>query len=200
MTVTHKEIRLVVLDRDGVINHDSEAFIKSPHEWLPLEGSIDAIALLSQNGFTVAIASNQSGIGRQLMQRSALHATHRKMRRAVRAAGGKIDRVVYCPHLPNAQCDCRKPAPGMLKRLGKHYGVPLRGVPVIGDSERDLAAARAVDARPILVLTGNGRKTKDALDTQGQAVECYEDLLAAAKVLVSESQLSEPPPCSFSAR
>jgi D-glycero-D-manno-heptose 1,7-bisphosphate phosphatase len=104
----------------------------------------------------------------------------------VRTAGGTIDRIVYCPHLPDDQCDCRKPAPGLLRQLGKHYAVPLRGVPMIGDSERDLAAARAVDARPILVLTGNGRRTKSALDARGEAVECYDDLLAASRVLVSE--------------
>jgi D-glycero-D-manno-heptose 1,7-bisphosphate phosphatase len=186
MTAAHRQIRLVVLDRDGVINRDSAAFVKSPAEWLPIAGSIEAIARLSQNGFTVAVASNQSGIGRKLVPRSALHAIHRKMRRAVRAAGGTIDRIVYCPHLPDDQCDCRKPAPGLLRQLGKHYAVPLRGVPMIGDSERDLAAARAVDARPILVLTGNGRRTKSALDARGEAVECYDDLLTASRVLVSE--------------
>jgi D-glycero-D-manno-heptose 1,7-bisphosphate phosphatase len=186
MTAAHKEIRLVVLDRDGVINHDSDVFIKSPAEWLPIDGSVEAIALLSRNGFTVAVASNQSGIGRRLMQRSALHAIHRKMRRAVRAAGGSIDRIVYCPHLPGDQCDCRKPAPGLLRRLEEHYAVSLRGVPVIGDSGRDLAAARAVDARPILVLTGNGRRTRNDLDSRDQAVECYDDLLAASRILVSE--------------
>jgi D-glycero-D-manno-heptose 1,7-bisphosphate phosphatase len=179
-------IRLVVLDRDGVINHESDAFIKSPSEWLPLDGSLEAIALLSQRGFTVAVASNQSGIGRKLMPRAALHAIHRKMRRAVRIAGGAVDRIVYCPHLPDDRCDCRKPAPGLLESLGRHYGISMQGVPVIGDSERDLAAARAVAARPILVLTGNGRKTLAELAEAGRAVESYEDLLAAATALVRE--------------
>lgn len=187
MPIHIKPVKLVVLDRDGVINHDSDAFIKSPAEWLPIDGSIDAIALLSQSGFTVAVASNQSGIGRKLFDRGTLHAIHRKMRRAVRAAGGSIDRIVYCPHLPDSRCDCRKPAPGLLRRLAKHYGISLQGVPVVGDSERDVAAARAMGARPVLVLTGKGRRAREALDRLGNSVETYADLLAAAKALVSES-------------
>jgi D-glycero-D-manno-heptose 1,7-bisphosphate phosphatase len=187
MPIAARPRKLVVLDRDGVINHESEQFVKSPAEWIPINGSLDAIALLSQSGFIVAVASNQSGIGRKLIDRATLHAIHRKMRRAVRLAGGSIDRIVYCPHLPDAGCDCRKPAPGLLKRLAKHYGVSLQGVPVVGDSERDLAAARAVGARPLLVLTGNGRRTRQALDRRQDSVETYDDLLGAAKALVGES-------------
>jgi D-glycero-D-manno-heptose 1,7-bisphosphate phosphatase len=184
--------KLVVLDRDGVINHESDAFIKSPGEWIPIDGSIEAIGLLSQNGFTVAVASNQSGIGRKLLDRRTLDAIHRKMRRAVNAAGGSVDRIVYCPHLPGDGCDCRKPLPGLLLRLARHYGVSMKGVPVVGDSERDLAAARAVDARPILVLTGNGLKTRDELDRRGVPVECHQDLLSAAEALVCESGRAGP--------
>jgi D-glycero-D-manno-heptose 1,7-bisphosphate phosphatase len=184
--------KLVVLDRDGVINHESDAFIKSPGEWIPIDGSIEAIGLLSQNGFTVAVASNQSGIGRKLLDRRTLDAIHRKMRRAVNAAGGSVDRIVYCPHLPGDGCDCRKPLPGLLLRLARHYGVSMKGVPVVGDSERDLAAARAVDARPILVLTGNGLKTRDELDRRGVPVECHQDLLSAAEALVCESARAGP--------
>lgn len=176
--------RLVVLDRDGVINIDSDAFIKSPAEWQPIEGSLEAIALLAQSGFTVAVASNQSGLARGLLNRAALDAIHRKMRRAARDAGGAIDRIVSCPHGPEDGCDCRKPAPGLLRRLEKHYGTPMRGVPVIGDSLRDLEAARAAGARPVLVLTGNGRRTREALREQRWRVETYADLLAAAKALV----------------
>lgn len=192
MTGSAGALRLVVLDRDGVINHDSDAFIKSAAEWKPIDGSLEAIALLSGNGFTVAVASNQSGIGRGLLDRSALYSIHRKMRRAARAAGGRIDCIVYCPHLPDDGCDCRKPAPGLLEQLARHYRVSLRGVPVVGDSERDLAAARAVSARPVLVLTGNGRKTKAELEKLRLPVECYDDLLAAAKALVNESSLVKP--------
>ena len=188
MTASDHNRKLVVLDRDGVINHESDAFIKSPGEWIPIDGSIEAIGLLSRHGFTVAVASNQSGIGRKILDRQRLHAIHRKMRRTVNAAGGSIDRIVYCPHLPGDGCDCRKPLPGLLVRLARHYGVTMKGVPVVGDSARDLAAARAVDARPILVLTGNGRKTRDDLDSQGIAVECHDDLLSAAKALVVECE------------
>lgn len=179
--------RLVILDRDGVINFDSDAFIKSPAEWLPIDGSLEAIALLSRRGFTVAVATNQSGIGRGLYDRRTLYAIHRKMRRAVRRAGGTIDRIVYCPHRPGDGCDCRKPRVGMLRRLERHYGQSLRGMPIVGDSERDLVAARAVDGRPILVLTGNGRGTREVLRRRGEVVETYDDLLAAAATLVAET-------------
>lgn len=186
MTAAARNRKLVVLDRDGVINHESDAFIKSPAEWIPIDGSMEAIGLLSQNGFTVAVASNQSGVGRKLLDRRTLQAIHRKMRRTANVAGGSIDRIVYCPHLPDDGCDCRKPLPGLLTRLARYYGVSMKGVPVIGDSERDLAAARAVDARPILVLTGNGPGTRDDLQRRGIPIECHEDLLSAAKALVSE--------------
>lgn len=177
--------RLVVLDRDGVINRESDAFIKSPAEWVPIEGSVEAVALLANGGFTVAIATNQSGLGRELYDRQALYAIHRKMRKAVAKAGGAIGRIVYCPHLPEAGCECRKPAAGLLERLGRFYGVPMRGVPVVGDSERDLQAAVAIGARPILVLTGNGQKTREALESRGAHVETYDDLLGAATSLVA---------------
>lgn len=178
--------KLVILDRDGVINHDSDAFIKSPAEWQPIDGSVDAIALLNGHSFTVAVASNQSGIGRGLLDRRALDAIHRKMRRAVTAAGGRIDRIVYCPHHPDAHCDCRKPAPGLLHRLAKHYRTSLDGVPVVGDAERDLRAAAAVGARPILVLTGKGRATREVITRRGETVESYADLNAVARALVAE--------------
>jgi len=188
--MTHLPGRLIVLDRDGVINHDSDAFIKSPAEWIPIAGSIEALARLSQNGFTVAVASNQSGVGRKLMDRTTLHAIHRKMRRAVARAGGSLGRIVYCPHVPTDNCDCRKPAPGLLERLARHYGVSMRGVPVVGDSGRDLEAAVAVDARPILVLTGNGRATERDLGERRIVVEIYDDLRQAARALIAERERS----------
>jgi D-glycero-D-manno-heptose 1,7-bisphosphate phosphatase len=169
-----------------VINHDSDAFIKSPAEWRPIDGSLDAIALLNRHSFTVAVASNQSGIGRGLFDRRALLAIHRKMRRAAAAAGGRIDRIVYCPHRPDAHCDCRKPAPGLLRRLARLYHTSLDGVPVVGDAERDLRAAAAVGARPILVLTGKGHATREAMARRGDAVETYLDLNAVARTLVAE--------------
>lgn len=178
--------RLIVLDRDGVINRDSDAFIRTPDEWLALEGSLEAINLLSRNGFTVAVASNQSGLGRGLFDRQALRLIHRKMRRAVHKAGGSIDRIVCCPHTPGDACDCRKPAPGLLMRLARHYAVSLKGVPVVGDAERDLLAAEAVGARPILVLSGKGRSTLAAREKCCTPVEHYADLLSTAKSLLRE--------------
>src|SRR5690606_13681424 len=160
-------LRLVILDRDGVINEDSDDCIRTPAEWVPIDGSLEGIATLTRAGYTVAVATNQSGIGRGLYDRAALAAIHRKMRRAVARAGGAIDRIAYCPHAPDEGCDCRKPAPGLLRALAAHYGVELAGVPAIGDTERDIDAALAVGARAMLVLTGNGRTTRDALDRRG---------------------------------
>ncbi len=175
---------LVILDRDGVINRDSDAFVKSPAEWLPLPGSIDAIAALSGAGFTVTVASNQSGLARGLFDRAALRAMHGKLRRLVDAAGGRIDRIVVCPHGPEDGCSCRKPLPGLLLRLARHYGTRLDGVPVIGDSTRDLEAALAAGAKPILVRTGNGGRTEASLPDRLAGVAVYDDLAAAADALV----------------
>ena len=189
-------MKLVILDRDGVINEDSSEFIKSPAEWRPLPGSLEAIARLSAGGFTVVIATNQSGIGRGLLDEPTLAAIHGKMQGAVTAAGGRIDAIYYCPHHPEQDCECRKPRPGLLREISARYRTALDGVPVIGDSARDIAAARAVGARPILVLTGSGQETLRALakDRGDGGVysrdsflpEVYDDLAAAAHQLVSE--------------
>ncbi|NNC56846.1 MAG: D-glycero-beta-D-manno-heptose 1,7-bisphosphate 7-phosphatase [Woeseiaceae bacterium] len=176
---------LVILDRDGVINRDSRQFVKSADEWIPLRGSIRAIADLGNAGYTVAIASNQSGLARGLLDRNALRAMHRKLRALVSAQGGHIDRIVVCPHGPKDGCECRKPKPGLLLRLGRYYGTDLNAVPVIGDSLRDLEAADSVGARPILVRTGNGRKTEAALGDGLAKTEVYDDLAAAAAALVN---------------
>jgi D-glycero-D-manno-heptose 1,7-bisphosphate phosphatase len=180
--------RLVILDRDGVINHDSREFIKSPDEWLPIDGSIEAIVALSVAGFTVAVATNQSGIARKLVDVPTLEAIHGELRKQVRDAGGDLGRIVYCPHLPGDNCDCRKPAPGLYLRLSRYYGVPLVGVPMIGDSERDVAAANAAGGRPILVLTGNGAASAAAFAARGEPVETYADLRQAAASIISEQK------------
>ncbi|MDH3364178.1 MAG: D-glycero-beta-D-manno-heptose 1,7-bisphosphate 7-phosphatase [Gammaproteobacteria bacterium] len=177
---------LVILDRDGVINRDSSDFVKSAAEWMPLEGSIGAISALSRAGFTVAVASNQSGLARGLLDRNALRAMHRKLRKLVSATGGHIDRIVICPHGPGDGCDCRKPEPGLLYRLARYYRSDLAGVPVIGDSLRDLQAAARAGARPILVRTGNGRATERALRGELAATEVFDDLAAAAWALIRE--------------
>lgn len=174
---------LVILDRDGVINRDSSDFVKSPEEWIPLAGSIDAIAALSKAGFTVTVASNQSGLARGLFDQGALAAMHQKMHDLVVAAGGHIDRVVICAHGPDDDCQCRKPKPGLLVELAEHYDVSLTGVPTIGDSLRDLQAAVAVGARPILVRTGNGRVTEQQLPTALGVVDIFDDLAAVAAAL-----------------
>jgi D-glycero-D-manno-heptose 1,7-bisphosphate phosphatase len=179
---------LVILDRDGVINADSAEFIKSPDEWVPIDGSVEAIGKLSTAGFRVAVASNQSGIARKLLDLPALNAIHEKMRRLVRKAGGEIGEIVFCPHHPDDGCNCRKPAPGMLLALGRHYGLPLDRVPMIGDSLRDIDAAVAVGGRPILVLTGNGSKTAAELKAANRGVECFADLADVATALVAESR------------
>jgi D-glycero-D-manno-heptose 1,7-bisphosphate phosphatase len=177
---------LIILDRDGVINYDSEEFIKSEDEWQPIPGSLEAIATLTQAGFTLAIASNQSGIARGLFDQRALDAMHAKMLGLVHEAGGHISRIVICPHGPDDGCDCRKPRPGMLEQLAHHFDTSLAGVPVIGDSLRDLEAAAAVGARPILVRSGKGRGTEAALPERFAGAAVYDDLAGAARALIDE--------------
>lgn len=179
--------RLVVLDRDGVINEDSDAFVKSVEEWLPLPGSIEAIARLSKAGFTVTVATNQSGIARGLFGVDALDAMHAKLKSLVEAAGGRIGRIVYCPDGPDDVSECRKPKPGMFIELGEYYGVPLADVPAIGDSLRDLEAAAAVGALPILVRTGKGLETERSLSGPLASVDVFDNLAAAAKHLIARS-------------
>jgi D-glycero-D-manno-heptose 1,7-bisphosphate phosphatase len=175
-------MRLVILDRDGVINRESDAYIKTPEEWLPLAGSLEAIARLTQAGFTVVVASNQSGVGRGLFDLKALDAIHARMQAELAKAGGKIDGIFYCPHKPEDGCDCRKPKAGLFKQIAERYRLDLKGVPAIGDSARDIAAASTAGARPILVLTGRGREALLALPE----VEHYADLAAAADQLIKE--------------
>lgn len=153
-------MKLVILDRDGVINYDSEHYIKSPAEWKPLPGSLEAIAKLTQAGYKVVVATNQSGIGRGLFDMDTLNAIHNKMHQAVKDLGGRIDAVFYCPHPADSSCNCRKPRPGMFERIGGCFNVDLKGIPAVGDSLRDLVAAAAVGAAPMLVLTGKGEKTQ----------------------------------------
>lgn len=177
-------MHLVILDRDGVINFDSPDFVKSPEEWTPIPGSLEAIARLCAAGFIVAVATNQSGVARGLLDEDTLHRIHQKMSEAVRQAGGELACIVYCPHHPDAGCSCRKPETGLLEIVAKNLGVELGGVACIGDSERDLAAAVRAGARPILVLTGNGVRTHASWD--GPAPDVCADLAAAADLLLSE--------------
>jgi D-glycero-D-manno-heptose 1,7-bisphosphate phosphatase len=176
-------MKLVILDRDGVINLDSDAYIKRPEEWKPIPGSLEAIARLTQAGYHVVVATNQSGVGRGLFEMSTLNAIHDKMHRAVSQAGGRIDAVFYCPHAQEANCDCRKPRTGLLEEIGRRFGTSLAGVPSIGDSLRDLQAAATAGALPVLVLTGKGAKTqRDGNLPAGTLV--HADLAAAVKSLI----------------
>jgi len=176
--------KLIVLDRDGVINHDSEDYIKTPEEWRPLHGSLDAIAALGAAGFRVVVVSNQSGIGRGFLKEAVLEDIHRQMLSAVAAAGGSIAGIYYCPHSPDDGCVCRKPRTGLLDRINADYGVPLAGLPIIGDKATDIELARRVGARPILVLTGYGQTTLKSLDDND--VEVFSDLGSAASALIAE--------------
>lgn len=176
-------MKLVILDRDGVINHDSPSYIKSPDEWKPIARSLDAIARLTQADYRVVIATNQSGVGRGLFDMATLNAIHDKMHRAVGLAGGRIDAVFYCPHPMEANCGCRKPKPGLLEDIGRRFNTSLQDVPCIGDQLRDLQAAAAIGAQPILVLTGKGAKTQREGGLPPNT-RVYADLADAVKPLV----------------
>ncbi|ERP89472.1 D,D-heptose 1,7-bisphosphate phosphatase [Alcanivorax sp. P2S70] len=152
--------KLIILDRDGVINEDSDAYIKTVDEWVPIPGSIKAIARLSQAGYTVVVATNQSGIGRGYYDVATLDAMHARMRELVAAQGGEMGGIFYCPHGPDDGCDCRKPLPGLIDQIVTEYG-DVTGAPLIGDSLRDLQAGIARHCQPVLVLTGKGQKTLD---------------------------------------
>lgn len=150
-------MKLAILDRDGTINRDSDEYIKSPEEWEPLPGALEAIARLNHAGWHVVVASNQSGLGRGLFDVGSLNAMHSKMHKALAAVGGRIDAVFYCPHSPGEgekACTCRKPSSGLFEQIGERYGIDLAGVPTAGDSLRDLQAGAAVGCEPHLVLTG----------------------------------------------
>lgn len=177
-------MKLLILDRDGVINQDSDAYIKSLDEWIPIPGSIEAIAQLSKAGWTVAVATNQSGIARGYYSLATLDAMHARLRELVAAQGGEVGLIVYCPHGPDEGCACRKPKPGMLHTIARHYAVELPGVWFVGDSKGDLEAARAVDAQPVLVKTGKGEQTL----SKGvpEATLIFDDLAAIASALIHQ--------------
>jgi D-glycero-D-manno-heptose 1,7-bisphosphate phosphatase len=168
--------KLAILDRDGVINEDSDDYIKSPEEWIPIPGSLEAIARLNAAGCRIIVVSNQSGIARGLFTMDDLNKIHRKMYQALADVGGHIDAIFFCPHAPKDHCDCRKPKPGLLTEIGQRLMMPLDDVPVIGDSLRDIIAAREVGADPYLVRTGKGRHTIEDNAPQLDDVPVYDDL------------------------
>ncbi len=149
-------MKLVIMDRDGTINAESTEFIKSPEEWTALPGALEAIARLNHAGWHVVVATNQSGLGRGLFDVASLNAMHAKMHKELASLGGRVDAIFYCPHTPDDNCHCRKPAPGLFEQIGERYGIDLKSVPVVGDALRDVAAGAAAGCQPNLVLTGNG--------------------------------------------
>ena len=176
--------RYVLMDRDGVINHDSEEFIKSPSEWWPIEGSMEAIALLNKQGYEVAVITNQSGLARGLFDEAMLAKIHDKMQNMLADEGGKISAIYYCPHGPDSLCNCRKPKAGLLEQFALEENVDLKTVYFIGDSLRDIQAAQAVGAKPILVKAGKGQKTLD--NNPNLNIPVFENLYAAAEYIISE--------------
>ena len=176
-------MKLVILDRDGVINEDSDAFIKSAAEWQPIPGSLEAIARLSQAGWRVFVASNQSGIGRGLFDYDTLFEIHARLQQAVAGLGGHIEGIEFAPEHPDAPSAMRKPQPGMLLDIAKRLGVGLEGVWFVGDTVTDLQAARAAGARPVLVRTGKGQRTEREREAAGVSV--YADLAGVADELLA---------------
>jgi D-glycero-D-manno-heptose 1,7-bisphosphate phosphatase len=182
-----EKLKLLILDRDGVVNEESEAYVKAPEEWHPIPGSLEAIALLCQRGWEIVIATNQSGIGRGYYDATMLNRIHDKMHKALDILGGKIQHVFYCPHHPNAGCACRKPKLGLLKQIAAQYKLPFpfeTPIPFIGDSARDLLAADAAGCLPILVLSGNGEKTLKTLQAESAKILVGgADLMTAVQTL-----------------
>ena len=185
-------MKLVILDRDGVINYDSDEYIKSVDEFIPIPGSLEAIARLSRAGYQVVVATNQSGIGRGYFSEDTLQQMHAKLHSLLKAVGGKIDAIYFCPHSPQDECDCRKPKPGLLKQILNHYKAEADEVPVIGDSIRDLQSALAVGAKPILVKTGKGERSIAKLheDPGLKDVPIFDDLSAAVDHIINQSGIA----------
>ncbi len=176
---------LIILDRDGVINEDSDEYIKSPEEWHAIRGSIQAIARLNHAGYRVVIATNQSGVGRGLFDIDTLGRIHEKMCQQLEEAGATVESIFYCPHTPEDECDCRKPKPGLFEDIERRLGKPLEGIYAVGDSLRDLQAAQAVGATPILVKTGKGMRTLQGDDEILDRVSQFDDLYHFVDTLLS---------------
>lgn len=182
-------MKTIILDRDGVINQDSDAYIKSPEEWVPIPGSLEAIAKLSQAGYHILVATNQSGVSRGLFDAEVLAAIHNKMENAIQSQGGKLDGIYYCPHTPDENCSCRKPKPGLLLKIQEDLNLDLHQTIMVGDSLKDLQAAVAVGAKPVLVLTGKGTKTVQQL-AHDQQVDTYRNLAHYIDTLLAKPSLN----------
>ena len=182
-------MKLVILDRDGTINADSDEFIKSPEEWTPLPGALEAIARLNHAGWHAVIASNQSGLGRGLFDVASLNAMHAKMHKMLSAQGGRIDAVFYCPHSPDEGCACRKPLPGLFEQIGERFGADLRTTHVVGDSLRDLQAGAAAGCEPHLILTGKSAQYRNGGQPDGlpEGTRLHPDLGAFVDFILERS-------------
>jgi D-glycero-D-manno-heptose 1,7-bisphosphate phosphatase len=183
--------KLIVLDRDGVINEDSDMYVKSAAEWRPLPGSAEAIATLNHAGYRAVVATNQSGIGRGLFDTATLNLMHAKMHRVVAQAGGRIDAVFFCPHKNDDHCACRKPRAGMFLEIARRFGRNLAGMPAVGDSLRDLQAAESVGCQPMLVKTGKGLQTLAAGNLPAGTL-VFDDLAAVAAHLRDLAAVTAP--------
>ncbi len=182
-------MKLIVLDRDGVINRQSDdEYIKAVDEWIPIEGSIEAIARLHQAGYRVIVVTNQSGIARGLLTVENLHSIHECMHQTVAAGGGRIDAVFICPHKPDDDCSCRKPRPGMLHSVMERLDTELTGVPLVGDSLRDVQSAMVVGALPVLVRTGHGARTLEENRHLEENVKVFDDLGSFVDDLLSVAE------------
>ncbi len=183
-------MKLIILDRDGVINEDSDSFIKTPDEWVELPGSLEAIARLTKAGYKIVVATNQSGLGRGLFDIMTLNAIHQKMQNAVKAAGGSIEAVFFCPHTASDNCDCRKPRQGMFSTIAERFETKLDDVPSVGDSLRDLQAAFLAGCTPVLVLTGKGKQTLENGGLPPKTV-LFDNLSAVVDHLLKEEPSAE---------
>jgi D-glycero-D-manno-heptose 1,7-bisphosphate phosphatase len=187
-------MKLVILDRDGTINHERDDYIKSSDEWVPLPGAMEAIARLNHAGWHVVVATNQSGIGRGLFDMAALNAMHAKMHQLLAKQGGRVDAVFFCPHTPEDQCTCRKPQPGLFNMIGERFGVALDGVPMVGDLPRDVLAAQSVGCEPHLVRTGQaaGMSEAELIDLRRQVPDLtiHPDLSSFADFVILRDRKS----------
>lgn len=190
--MAERSTRLVILDRDGTLNHDRDDYVKSALEWEPLPGALEAVARLNHAGWHVVVATNQSGLGRGLFDMAALNAMHEKMHRALAAVGGRIDAVFFCPHTPEDRCLCRKPLPGLFEQISERMALSLQGVPAAGDSLRDLTAARSAGCQPHLLLTGKsaGLSAAQVQPAMPAGTLVHADLSALADHLIGSARSS----------
>lgn len=181
-------LKLVIFDRDGTLNEDRDDYVTSAEEWQPIPGALEAVARLTQAGWHAVVATNQSGLGRGLFDMAALNAMHLKLNQALAQAGGRLDAIFFCPHVPSDECDCRKPLPGLMHQIAERYAIDLKGVPAVGDSLRDMQAAQAAGCEAHLVLTGKAGAMNEAeraaLLAQVPGTIVHKDLDAFAESLL----------------